>query len=304
VPISGGAELLDAQGVKWIDVEKPTEDQLKDLAARFGLHRLAIEDCLHLDQRPKLEDYPGHEFIVMQSFTCKDKNLSDFEMDEMHFFLGDDWVISVHENGMSVIESVRKRLAMDPAGTLGRGADFFTYVIADELVDRNFPILDSFSDALEDLEAEVFEAPDKRHLQKAFELRRMLLTFRRVLSPQRDVIGLLARRGIPHVKERTALYFRDVYDHLVRLYEGIDATRDLLGNVMDAYLSVVANRTNDITKQLTIFATIFLPLSFITGFFGQNFEVLSGRGFFWAMLVAIVGLPLGLLAWFRRRDWL
>ncbi|HZH76397.1 MAG TPA: CorA family divalent cation transporter, partial [Archangium sp.] len=115
---------------------------------------------------------------------------------------------------------------------------------------------------------------------------------------------LLARRGIPNVAERTVLYFRDVYDHLIRLHEQIDAGRDLLGNVMDGYLSMVANKTNDITKQLTIFATIFLPLSFITGFFGQNFDVLGQRGFFWLMLGSVFGLPIALLFWFRSKQWI
>jgi magnesium transporter len=113
----------------------------------------------------------------------------------------------------------------------------------------------------------------------------------------------MARRGIPNVHERTTLYFRDVYDHLVRLYEQIDSGRDLVGNVMDGYLSMVANKTNDITKQLTIFSTLFLPLSFIVGFFGQNFDVLSGRGYYWAMWVMIIGFPLALVYWFKRKRW-
>jgi len=117
-------------------------------------------------------------------------------------------------------------------------------------------------------------------------------------------VGLLARRGIPHVQERTTLYFRDVYDHLVRLYEQIDAGRDIVGNVMDGYLSMVANKTNDITKQLTIFATIFLPLSFIVGFFGQNFDVLAAKGFYYAMWVMIVLFPIALVFWFRHKRWI
>jgi magnesium transporter len=135
-------------------------------------------------------------------------------------------------------------------------------------------------------------------------MKRMLVTFRRVLSPQRDVVGLLARRGIPHVNERTTLYFRDVYDHLVRLYEQIDAGRDIVGNVMDGYLSMVANKTSDISKQLTIFATLFLPLSFIVGFFGQNFEQLNSKGFYYAMWAMIVMIPVGLTFWFRHKKWI
>lgn len=298
---SGGAELLDTPGVKWIDVQDADEPTMRLLAERYKLHRLAIEDCLHLDQRPKLEEYPEHQFIVLQSFHGEPARP---ELDEMHFLLGHDWVISVHENASAATAVARKRILEEPAGTIGRGPDFLVYLLADALMDQNFPLLDAFNDAVEDLEARIFEAPAQEHLQRAFELRRALVLVRRVLSPQRDVVGLLARRGIPNVQERTALYFRDVYDHLVRIYEQIESARDLLGNAMEGYLSVVANRTNQITKQLTIFATIFLPLSFITGFFGQNFDVLQSWGFFALMLTLVVFLPAGMVFWFYRRGWL
>jgi magnesium transporter len=302
--LTGGEELLDQPGPKWIDVLHPTEDVMLRLGERYGLHKLAIEDCLHLDQRPKLEEYPNHQFIVLQSFTSQAGNVCDLTLHEHHFFLGPDWIISVHELPFEGLDAVRRRVLSEPQATIARGVDFLLYLMADAAVDGNFPILDSFNDELEDLESAVFENTQPEQLQRIFEMKRALVTLRRVLSPQRDVLGFLAKRGIPNVSERTALFFRDVYDHLVRLYEQIDAGRDLLGNVMDGYLSMVANRTNDITKQLTIFATIFLPLSFITGFFGQNFDFLTHRGFFWLMLVSVVGLPVGLMFWFKSKRWI
>jgi magnesium transporter len=301
--LTGGEELLERPGPKWIDVIAPTEEGMHRLAERFSLHKLAVEDCLHLDQRPKLEEYPEHQFIVLQGFTTS-QDICDLTLHEHHFFLGPDWLISVHEFPFDAHGEVRRRVEAEPRATLGRGVDFILYMLADALIDRQFPILDTFSDELEDLEVAIFEQPEKKHLQRIFELKRMLVTFRRVLSPQRDVVGLLSRRGIPHVNERTILYFRDVYDHLVRLYEQIDAGRDILGNAMDGYLSMVANKTNDITKQLTIFATIFLPLSFIVGFFGQNFDVLSASGFYYSMWVMIVALPIALFFWFRHKQWI
>lgn len=300
----GGEELLDQPGPRWVDVLHPTEEEMKRLGDRYGLHKLAIEDCLHLDQRPKLEEYPNHQFIVLQGFTSEAKDVCELTLHEHHFFLGPDWLISVHELRFEGLDAVRQRVQREPQATLERGVDFLLYLLADALMDRNFPILDKFNDELEDLESAVFENPQPEHLQRIFELKRALVTVRRVLSPQRDVLSFLTRRGIPNVGERTALYFRDVYDHLVRLHEQIDAVRDLLGNVMDGYLSMIANRTNDITKQLTIFSTIFLPLSFITGFFGQNFEFLSHRGFFWLMMASVVGLPVGLVFWFKTKQWI
>jgi magnesium transporter len=302
--LTGGEELLDQPGPTWIDILQPTEQELLRLQERFGLHRLAIEDCLHLDQRPKLEEYPNHQFIVLQGFTSSEQDVCELTLHEQHFFLGPDWLISVHELPFEGIEHVRKRVLDDRPLMNGRGVDFLLYLLADALMDRSFPILDRFNEELEDLESAIFENPKPEQQQRTFELKRALVTLRRVLSPQRDVLGFLARRGIPNVHERTVLYFRDVYDHLIRLHEQIDAGRDLLGNVMEAYLSMVANRTNDITKQLTIFATIFLPLSFITGFFGQNFDVLGQKGFFWLMLASVFGLPVVLLFWFRSKQWI
>ncbi|WP_224249177.1 magnesium/cobalt transporter CorA [Hyalangium gracile] len=301
--LTGGEELLDKPGIKWIDVLAPNEPELMKLGERFSLHKLAIEDCLHLDQRPKLEEYPNHQFIVLQGFTAS-KDICDLTLQEHHFFLGPDWLISVHELPFDAHDEVRRRVENEPRATLERGADFILYLLADTLIDKQFPILDTFADELEDLEVAIFEHAEKHHLQRIFELKRMLVTFRRVLSPQRDVVGLMSRRGIPNIQEKTTLYFRDVYDHLVRLYEQIDSGRDILGNAMDGYLSMVANKTNDITKQLTIFATIFLPLSFIVGFFGQNFDALSGTGFYYAMWAMIVAFPIALIFWFRHKQWI
>lgn len=292
------------QGILWIDVQDPTEASLAPLASRFALHALAIEDCLHLDQRPKLEEFPNHQFLVLQSFSQPDADVTQVKLNELHIFLGKDWLVSVHEGPCDAVAAVRQRVQTDPGLTLGRGTDFLTYLLSDALVDQNFPILDRFTEQLEELELQIFEAPTKAHLQRAFALRRTLVHMRRILSPQRDVMGLLARRGIEHIGEHASIYFRDVYDHLVRIYEQIDSAKDLLGNALEAYLSVMANRTGDVTKQLTIFATIFLPLSFIVGFFGQNFEVLSSRGFFGIMLGAILVLPVVMILWFRSRDWI
>jgi magnesium transporter len=303
--MEGGEELLPAPGLTWVDVARPEEAQLLRLAERYGLHKLAVEDCLHLDQRPKLEEYPGHQFLVLQGFTCAAESLADITLHEFHFFLGPDWLITVHAQTHSAIAQVARRLEADPGTTIGRGVDFVAYLVADALVDTNFPLLDRLNDAVDDLEDRVFDATFAPSLmQEAMELKRTLVLVRRVLSPQRDVVGLLARHGIAHVHDRTTLYFRDVYDHLIRIYEQIEAVRELIGNVVDGYLSVVANRTADVSKQLTIFATLFLPLSFVVGFFGQNFEVLSSRFFFWLMLGLMAVLPATMFWWFHRKGWL
>ena len=301
---AGGEELLDAAGAKWVEVEGPDEVLMGRLATRFGLHKLAVEDCLHLDQRPKVEDFPGHEFLVVQGFCGNDPNdPANVELHELHTLLGPDWVITVHDKPHPAIAKIAGRVAEQPAETLGRGVDFVAYLVIDAMVDENFPILDRFNDELEDLETAVFEQPSQQHLKRMFALKRALVEVRRVLSPQRDMVGLLSRRGVPFVSERTTLYFRDVFDHLVRLYEQIDSCRDLLGNAMDGYLSVQANKTADVSKQLAVIATIFLPLSFVVGFFGQNFDVLSGPIYFEAMLASMVLVPAVMIWWFKHKRW-
>lgn len=302
--LEGGEELLDRPGLKWIDVGAPDEETLHRLAQRFGLHKLAVEDCLHLDQRPKLEEYPNHHFVVLHAFTAPPDDICELTLHELHAFVGADFVISVHEHALPSMVEARKRLHHDPPNTFGRGRDFLVYVLADSLVDMNFPLIDAINDSVEALEEEIFEnvAPDQ--FERMFSIKRAIVALRRVLSPQRDVVSLLTRPGATFVGEKTSLYFRDVYDHLIRLNEQIESARDLVANARDAYLSAVANRTNDITKQLTIFATIFLPLSFIVGFFGQNFDVLSHPVFFWSMLVLCVAVPAALMAWFKFKKWI
>ncbi len=302
--MSGGEELLDAPGTKWIDVAEPTEALLLPLAKRFNLHPLAVEDCLHLDQRPKLEEYPDHQFIVLHGFTLTGKDVAKPALHEVHNFLGADWLITVHQKAHPAIDAVKARVVADPTASLGRGADFVAYMVADELVDANFEILERFSEALDKLEQAMVEHPTPAHLRRAFVLRRTLVRLRSVLSPQRDVVAILSRSGIKYISDKTSLYFRDIYDHLVRIYEQIDSARDLLGNILDLYLSVVANRTNDVTRQLTIFATIFLPMSFVVGFFGQNFQLVSNDTYFFPALGLLLAIPLTMVIWFRRKGWL
>src|SRR4029453_9594462 len=194
---------------------------------------------------------------------------------------------------------------------LEKGVDFVYYLVADGIVDDNFPILDRVADELDELEDSVLALPRLEDLHRIFELKRHLVAMRKVLSPQRDVFGLIARRGDPRISEKTAFYLRDACDHLVRINESIEGNRDLLGTALDAYLSAVGQRTNEIMKRLTILSAIFLPLAFVVGFFGQNFQHLPSlrdwmqsarlRG---AIIPAARATPVGMLAWFKRKGWI
>jgi magnesium transporter len=301
----GGAELLGTGGILWIDVTAQDEATLAPLAQRYGWHPLAIEDCLHLEQRPKMEEYGDHLFLVQHAFR-KAGGPSELELCELHSFLGKEYLATVHELPMPEVDAVFARATQDPA-VASKGVDFLLYLLSDKITDSHFLVLDELADAIETLEDDILSAQTRRSIEEIFALKRALVTLRRTLSPARDVFGMLARRGDPRVGERTALYFRDVYDHLVRVVESIESDRDLLGNALDAYLSMTANRTNQIMKQLTIFSAIFLPLAFITGFFGQNFTSIMPFEKTWlfdVMVTACVAVPAAMLFWFFRKSWL
>jgi magnesium transporter len=294
----------------WIDLTDPTAEELELLRLRFGFHPLALEDCAHLDQRPKLEEFGDHTFLVTQSFGCSEPQVRNLQLFELHAFLGTDYLVTVHSGRIPAVDKLWARgcAAQSP---LERGPDFLYYLLADALVDEGFPILDRISDEIESIENEVLLNPRREAFARIFELKRLLVQMRKVLTPQRDMVAMLARRGDARVSDRTALYFRDIFDHLVRLSESIEANRDLLGNSVDAYLSSVSNRTNEVMKYLTVLSAVFLPLSFIVGFFGQNFEHLPGFSSWaqshvltWFMVAACVSVPLLMLGWFKKKGWI
>ncbi|HEX6765111.1 MAG TPA: magnesium/cobalt transporter CorA, partial [Polyangiaceae bacterium] len=236
-------------------------------------------------------------------------HVKHLELHELHAFLGERYLVTVHASKVPALDEVWKRASSDKK-PLERGVDFVYYLIADTLVDSNFPILDLIADELETLEDVVLESPKRSQLQRIFELKRHLVAMRKVLSPQRDTMAMLARRGDARVSERTSLYFRDVYDHLSRINESIEANRDLLGNALDAYMSAVSNRTNEIMKALTLLSAVFLPLSFVVGFFGQNFENLPGLRHWTSstlLMDVMIGIclatPIGMIVWFRHKRW-
>jgi magnesium transporter len=289
----------------WIDLQPPDDADLKLMQKRFGFHPLAIEDCAAEIHRAKVDEYGNHLFLVTHSMRVTERGRHGIATSELDVFLGDRYLITIHREPIPGLEIVWKRASGDATcGT--NGMDFICYLIVDELVDEVFPLIDQVSDQLEDVESAILKRVESRQLQQLMRLKRWLISMRRVLSPERDMLAILLRRGDPRISERTALYFRDVYDHIVRAYEQIDVERDLLGNAMDAYLSMMANTSTIIMKQLTLLASIFLPLTFMTGFFGQNFNALpfDSKSLFYTEIGACIALPAVMFFWFRRSGWL
>jgi magnesium transporter len=299
------AGLLQRDEYFWLDLTDPGADEVAALGDVFSFHPLALEDMVKRGQRPKLEDFGDYMFLVYYAAAAGDDG--ELELEEVHAFLSGGYIVTSHLHRCASLEEARQRFdAQTP-----RSEQFVVYRILDGLTDSFFPILERLDERLEELDAEIFARPSSQQLEEITELRRELVTLRRVVTPQRDLLA----RGIDDILEIPGLeadsrnYFRDVYDHAIRISDQIDSYRDLLAGSRDAYLSLVSNRLNQITKQLTVVATIFLPLSFIVGFFGQNFRWLvvhidTAVAFFALGIGSLVLSVIGLFVWFRRGSYI
>ncbi|HYG98372.1 MAG TPA: magnesium/cobalt transporter CorA [Terriglobales bacterium] len=249
----------------WFDVADPALPQLDELARRFGLHELQIEDCRHRPQRAKTEDHEVYVFTVLKHLH----NNGDLEFDDLDVFLGPDFLITVRAGDCGVIDKVRARAEQEHVQRLDR----VFYMLVDQVVDEYLPVLDNLAEEISDIESEVLNCPEPRVLARIFAIKRKLVEFRRVGSTMREVVNTLMRREHGLVGDDLDPYFRDVYDHLIRTVEFIETYRDLLTGSLDIYLSAVSNRTNEVMKVLTIWGTVALPLVIITGFFGMNLHL-------------------------------
>lgn len=285
----------------WVDLHDPPADELDEAGKLFGLHELAVEDSREFGQRPKLERYENHVLIVFYGVEGE-------EVIEIHIHVSGDWIFTVHRKGCSALKTAHKR--MEAART--RTEEEAVYRILDTLTDSFFPLLDELDDQLDNLIDEIVQKPTDEQRHELFRQRRKLVEMRRVIAPQRDALltGSTELERLPGLDlDDTRDYFRDVVDHLTRLNELLDGMRDLISGALDVYLSTVSNRLNEVMKQLTLVTVIFLPLTFITGFFGQNFGwmvrhvntfgdfVVFGGG---ALLTAAVAMFL----WFRQSGFL
>jgi magnesium transporter len=288
-----------------VDVVSPTPGELALLRERFDLHPVAIDACLHVDQRPKLEEYRGQLFVVLHRLVVPDAPNELSTSVELHGFLGERYLITIQDEELLEVKALRERILSEP-GLAERSLVYVYYQICERLSHSNFEALDQLFDTVESIEDSVLNQDDPRVLPKLFLAKRRLASARRLIVPQREVLSLLLESGTPFVDERSRPYFRRVLDMLMRMSEAIDTQREILSNVLEAHLSIVSNRTNEIMKSLTLLSAIFLPLSFVTGFFGQNFSHLpfDNVALMWLGLGLCLALPVGMLAWFKSRRWL
>jgi magnesium transporter len=290
----------------WLDLQAPSAEQVEELGRIFGFHPLALEDATNLGQRPKLDEYGDYAFLVF--YGARALPGGRIGLSEVHMFVSGDYVVTLRHEPIAGLDELRGRLeSRDP-----RSEQFLVYSVLDTVTDTFFPVLASLDEEIDAIEDAVIVEPGETQLQRIFALKRDLVALRRVVTPQRDIFA----RGIDRLAELPGLesdvrdYFRDVYDHLIRISDLVDSYRDLLSGVTDMHLSTVANRQGEVAKQLTIIATIFLPLTFITGFFGQNFSFLvlhvinTTLSFYVLGLGSLVVSCAIFIVFFRRRGWL
>jgi len=312
LPSQSWAGTLQAPGgLLWVDFQAtaPEEDEVI-LREVFNFHPLAIDDALQETHLPKLDEWDDFLYIVLQSvvFNPEDGDLVDTQ--ELDIFLGQNYMVTHHDKGISPLDRVLEIAGRDeriPA----RGVDYLLYRLIDEVVASYMLVVESLDLEIDRIEDQLFNNPTQQALEELFTLKRAVLHLRRMVGPQREVLNKLARDEFRVVDAASRVYFRDIYDHLVRLYDICETLRDLVSGALDTYLSVVNNRMNDIVKTLTIITTIFMPLTFITGFFGMNFfqpaanqPPWTGMLVFILMLVLMILLPLGMILWLRRRGWM
>jgi len=298
VALSTGAFL-------WLDMSDLDQEAVDLLSNGFGFHPLAVEDAEHFGQRPKVDEYDDFFYLVVHAAKQDGSGTV-----EVHFFYSERFLVTVHRSPCEAIDAIRDRWVRRP-DEAADSAIMLLYRVVDALVDTYFPVLAHFDDAIDELEDAILQKPTEEQLGSLFDMKRHLVGLRKVVTPERDMFASLVSgiSRLPGMTPDAERYFRDLYDHLIRTSDLIDSYRDLLSGAMDTHLSTVSNRLNEVMKQLTIIATIFLPLSFLTGFFGQNFGWLIGRiGSLGAFVGLAIGLEavvaVGLLVLFRRRGWL
>jgi magnesium transporter len=305
--------ISDPEGLLWVDFEgnRPEEDEpiLRDI---FHFHPLAIDDALQESHVPKVDDWQDYLYIVVHSVLFNTNDGPHLETQELDIFLGKNYVVTHHDQKIQAIERVWTSIQRDERH-LRSGADHLLYRLVDEVVASYMPVVEALDDAIDQAEEEVFNGPDSKTLARIFSLKRAVVTLRRTISPERETLNKLARDDYPVIDPHDRIYFRDVYDHLVRLVDITEGIRDLVGGVLDTYLSAINNRMNDIMKTLTIITTLFMPISFIAGFFGMNFFGVPELDPYhaWTRPVIFIGslflmalVPILMFTWMKSRKWM
>lgn len=301
--------LINPDNVLWIDALAPSVEEMQKLQEEFELHPLAVEDTIRRRQRPKIEEYMNHYFVVFYDIFVDSKEYT-VETREIFLFFGKNYLVTVHDKPIPALEEAEKRWKRN-VYNIAHDAGILLYSVLDALVDLYYPALDSLIDAIETLEDEIFEGKRQvmhnTQISDMLTLRRSVLTMRRIISPERDVLNVLIRRETPIFDEKALIYFQDVYDHLLRAIDTLDVSRDMLASAADANLAVASNDLNVVMRKLTTASIILMANSLIAGIYGMNFESMPELKLAYGyplVILAMIGVTVGLFFYFKKIKWL
>ncbi|MEA5577945.1 magnesium/cobalt transporter CorA [Anabaena sp. UHCC 0451] len=308
------ANYLDTESVSWVDVQGlGNRDILERLGRVFELHPLVLEDVVNMAERPKIEDYED-QLVIIARMVVRKENSHEFHSEQVSFVLGKHYLLTVQEEPeYDCFDGVRTRIIKHKGNIRKYGADYLAYALLDAIIDGFFPVLELYGDRIEELEEEVITNPTPQTLQKIYQIRRELLQLRRWIWPQRDAINSLIRDSSEIISDEVHIYLRDCYDHSVQVMDMVETYRELASGLMDVYLSAVGNKMNEIMKLLTVVSSIFIPLTFVAGIYGMNFNTekspynMPELNWYWGYplclgLMAVIAC--GLIFFFWRRGWL
>jgi magnesium transporter len=292
--------------VSWINIDGLHEtDIIETFGKEYGLHPLVVEDILNTHQRPKIEIFDDYIFVSIKMLSMDNQNRVASE--QVSLIMGEKFVLSFQEKEGDVFDSLRKRIREGKGRIRKQGTDYLLYAILDVIVDNYFLILENFGDRVEAFDEELMREPRSSTLKEIYNMKREILYLRKSVWPLREAVSNLERSESELIEQKTVPFLRDLYDHTIQIIDAVETNRDLLSGMLDLYLSSVSNKMNEVMKVLTIIATIFIPLTFIAGIYGMNFEYMPELGWRYAYFVVwILMLLVGaaMLVFFRRKKWL
>ena len=298
--------LKDPGVMLWVDINQPEDEDIDMLTNIFKLHPLTVEDCIMPNARPKLEKFKDYLFLIMYAIELHPEQEEEVRTVELDFCLGKNYLVTVHSDYIGSLDTNKLRVKKE-SPIIKQGADFLLYAIIDSLVDSFFPIIKMFDDRVDDMSDDLFREPTQKTLSKIYYLKNEIMFLRRAVAPQADVINLILRSDLELIKAVNLAYFRNIYDNLVRLNDIIGTSRDIINGALEAYVSVMSNRLNEIMKTLTVIATIMMPLTLIASIYGMNFRFmpeLDSKFAYPAILGIMVVIAVAMLAYFKRKKWL
>lgn len=305
VDVEESLKFRDKKSITWINVTGVHDtDIITKLGNHYGLHPLVMEDIVHTTQRPKIEDMDNYLFIVLKMIYFGQKEIN---IEQVSLVLGENFVISFQEKEGDVFDNVRERIRNSKGRIRKMQADYLAYTLMDAIVDNYFIILEKLGDQTEDLEKELMENPDPGTLNTIHKMKRELIFLRKSVWPLREVISNIQRGESHLVRKSSKLYFNDIYDHTIQVIDNVETLRDVVSGMLDTYLSSVSNRMNEVMKVLTIIATVFIPLTFIAGIYGMNFEFMPELKWRYAYFVVwgvMFVVALIMFFYFKKKKWI